>query len=150
MEYESCITIYHRCDVETEAEYGVEYRDLDSLLQESDFVSLHLVFTGDNDKLFSARQFGPTKPSAYFINTSRGRMVDEEALVDALKSKRIAGTALDVFYYEPFHHDHPLLGLAGANVILTPHSAGTPDAQAWQIVADQVIEQLKTSLLDQG
>lgn len=132
----------NRCTAETEAEYGVEYRDLDSLLQESDFVSLHLVYTGDNDKLFRARQFGLMKPSAYFINTSRGRMVDEEALVEALKSKRIAGTALDVFYYEPFHNDHPLLSLAGANVILTPHLAGTPDAQAWQIVADQVIELL--------
>ena len=128
-----------RADPETEEQYGAEYRDLESLLKESDFVSLHLKFTGDNDKQFSRREFGLMKPTAFFINTSRGRMVDEEALADALESKQIGGAGLDVFYYEPFQPDSPLLKVAGDNVILTPHVAGTPNAQAKEIVADDVI-----------
>jgi len=128
-----------RADSKTEDEYGAEYHDLDSLLRESDFVSLHLKFTGDNDKLFSRREFGLMKPTAYLINTSRGRMVDEDALVEALASKKIGGAGLDVFYYEPFHPNHPILNMVGENVILTPHTAGTPNAQAQQIIANQVI-----------
>ncbi len=70
-------------------------------------------------------------------------MVDEEALADALASKKIGGAGLDVFYYEPFHPDSPLAKLAGDHVILTPHTAGTPNAQAWQIVSNQVIRLIK-------
>ena len=132
-----------RADPATEEQYGAEYRDLDSLLKESDFVSLHLKFTGDNDKQFSHGEFGLMKPTAFFINTSRGRMVDEEALAEALAAKKIGGAGLDVFYYEPFQPDSPLLKVAGDNVILTPHVAGTPNAQAKTVVANDVIRLIR-------
>jgi phosphoglycerate dehydrogenase-like enzyme len=129
-----------------EARLGVEWRTLEDLLQESDFVTLHHVFVEGpqgNDKQFSAREFDLMKSTAYFINTSRGRMVDEEALVKALRSGKIAGAGLDVFRYEPLPAGHPLFELTGNNVILTPHVAGTPDAQAQQTVADELIERVR-------
>jgi len=75
------------------------------------------------------------KPSAYLINTARGRLVDEEALVAALHSGQIAGAGLDVFRFEPLPADHPLWELVGDKVILTPHIGGAPVAEAWQTAA---------------
>ena len=142
-------TDLERFDVALEAELGVSWRTLDELLRESDFVTLHLRFQdgpGGNDKMFSARELGLMKRTAYFVNTSRGRMVDEEALVAALRSGQIAGAGLDVFRYEPLPADHPLLALAGDNVILTAHVAGSPMAQAWQTTADEIVERVRAVL----
>lgn len=136
----------NRLDPATEARYGVEWRNLEDLLRESDFVSLHHRFQegpDGNDKQFGAREFELMKPTAYFINTARGRMVDEDALVAALRSGQIAGAGLDVFRYEPLPPDHPLWQLAGDNVILTPHVAGSPIVEAWNNTASDLIEHIR-------
>lgn len=78
--------------------------------------------------MLGAEQFARMRADAYVINTARGALVDEAALIDALRSSRIAGAGIDVFEYESVRRDNPLLGLP--NVILTPHSAGIIDDDA--------------------
>jgi phosphoglycerate dehydrogenase-like enzyme len=134
---------------EIEKSLGVSWRSMDDLLKESDFVTLHLRFQdgpGGNDKQFGATEFGKMKPTAYFINTSRGRMVDEDALVHAIKTGQIAGAGLDVFRYEPLPTDHPLLEVCGDNVILTAHVAGTYMVEAWKTTAVEIIERIQEAL----
>ena len=138
-----------RLDPATEAALGVEWRSLDDLLAESDFVSLHHRFQegpDGNDNHIGARELALMKPTAYLINTARGRLVDEDALVEALRTGQIAGAGLDVFRYEPLPGDHPLLELAGDNVLLTPHTAGAPITEAWQTIAQELVEHVKYSL----
>ena len=96
---------------------------LEDLLMASDVVSIHAVLNADTRHLIRARELGLMKPSAYLINVSRGAIVDEAALVAALRDKRIAGAALDVFAQEPLAHaGHPMSALyAMDNVILFPH-----------------------------
>jgi len=142
-----------RLPPQEEARLKVQWRDLDDLLRESDFVSLHLRFQegpGGNDKQFGTREFELMKPTAFFINTARGRLVDEEALVSAIKSGQIAGAGLDVFRYEPLPPEHPLLALAGDNVILTPHVAGAPVTEAWQTIAEELIAHTEAALAAAG
>ena len=105
-----------------EEEEGVAHRALPDLLAESDFVSLHVPLTADTERLIDADALARMKPDAYLVNTCRGGVVDEDALVEALAAGRIAGAGLDVFLYEPIPHDHPLLGLE--NVLLAPHLGG--------------------------
>lgn len=95
--------------------------DLDILLAESDYVSLHCPLTDDTRHLINAEKLALMKPNALLINTSRGGVVDEKALIDALQNHRIGGAALDVTEQEPPSADNPLLKLR--NVILTPHVA---------------------------
>ncbi len=102
-----------------EKELHAEYRDLNALLAEADFVSVHVPLLAETRGLFDAARFGRMKPTAYLINTSRGPVVDEAALVHALESKKIAGAALDVFENEPFIHP----GLKRPNFVLAPHIA---------------------------
>jgi glyoxylate reductase len=102
-----------------EQELHAEFRDLNSLLAESDYVSAHVPLLDDTRGLFNAPRFLRMKPTAFLINTSRGPVVDEAALVHALESGRIAGAALDVFENEPFIHP----GLKRNNVVLAPHIA---------------------------
>jgi len=131
---------------EMEAQLGVEWREFDDLLRESDFVSLSHRFQegpNGNDKHIGAREFALMKPTAYLINTARGRLVDEDALVDALRNGEIAGAGLDVFRYEPLSDDHPLFDLAGDNVILTAHVAGAPVTEAWATIAHELIEHVR-------
>lgn len=133
----------NRLDAATEAHLGVEWRSMDDLLRESDFVSLHHRFQAEapsNDNHIGARELGLMKPTAYLINTARGRLVDEDALVAALQSGRIAGAGLDVFRYEPLPDEHPLFALAGDNVILTPHVGGAPVTEAWATIARELVE----------
>jgi glyoxylate reductase len=106
---------------EVEAELGVEYRALDDLLRESDFVSLHTVLTDETQGLIGARALALMKPTAILINTSRGPVVDTEALYQALKEGQIAYAALDVTDPEPLPADHKLLTLP--NLIVAPHIA---------------------------
>jgi D-3-phosphoglycerate dehydrogenase len=106
--------------------YGVTLvTNLDQLLQESDFVSMHTPLTADTFHLMGETQFRQMKPSALFVNTSRGKTVDEPALIKALNEGWIAGAALDVTEIEPPRPDNPLLTLP--NVILTPHIASASD-----------------------
>ncbi len=97
-------------------------RSLDDLLREADFVSVHVPLTPETRGLLSTRQFAQMKRTAYLVNTSRGPVVDEDALVAALKEGQIAGAGIDVFAQEPTPAQHPLFGLP--NVILSPHVAG--------------------------
>lgn len=114
--------IYHdavRAALDVEKGFHAEYRDLDALLAEADFVSVHVPLLTETRGLFDAARFSRMKPTAFFINTSRGPVVDEAALVYALESGKIAGAALDVFENEPFIH----AGLRRPNVVLAPHVA---------------------------
>jgi D-3-phosphoglycerate dehydrogenase len=95
--------------------------DLDRVLAESDYVSLHAPAKPETTGLIGARELGLMKPTAYLINTSRGALIDEDALVRALEEGWIGGAALDVLRQEPPTADHPLLALD--NVIVTPHAA---------------------------
>ncbi|HXJ94367.1 MAG TPA: NAD(P)-dependent oxidoreductase [Terriglobia bacterium] len=101
-------------------EIGVQLVDLETLMKESDFVSVNCPLTPETRHLIGARQLAWMKPTAFFINTSRGAVVDQAALYGALKENRIRGAALDVFEAEPIAADDPLLALD--NVIATPHS----------------------------
>ena len=100
---------------------GVKFTDLDTLLRESDIVTLHVPLTPNTEYMINAPQLAKMKPTAILINTSRGKVVDEKALVDALKNKTIAGAGLDVFEIEPLPVNSPLIGLE--DVVLTPHIA---------------------------
>lgn len=102
-------------------EYGVKQVDLDTLLNISDFISLHTPLTEETYHLFNLKTFSKMKTNAYLINTSRGEIISEEDLYEALQNKLIAGAGLDVFEKEPVSPDNPLLSLP--NVIATPHCA---------------------------
>jgi phosphoglycerate dehydrogenase-like enzyme len=101
---------------------GVSHRPLDALLAESDFVSLHASNIGPNDRLIGRAAFASMKRTAFFINTSRGRLVDEDALFDALAAGKIAGAGLDVHRLEPRPARDRFAALP--TVVMTPHIAG--------------------------
>ncbi|MBZ5592184.1 MAG: glycerate dehydrogenase [Acidobacteriia bacterium] len=106
---------------------GFELVPLDDLLRSSDAVSLHLRLSPETRGFIGKREIEKMKSAAILINTARGAIVDEPALLDALAAGRIAGAGLDVFETEPLSDGHPLTRLE--NVVLTPHSAGvTPEA----------------------
>jgi glyoxylate reductase len=114
--------LYHdavRVALDVERGFHAEYRELPALLGEADFVSVHVPLLPETRGLFNAKTFAQMKPTSFLINTSRGPVVDEEALVRALESKQIAGAALDVYEKEP--QIHP--GLKRPNVVLAPHIA---------------------------
>ncbi len=100
---------------------GIERHDLDDLLEASDIVSLHLPLTPETEGLIDRRALARMKPAAVLINTARGGLVEETALVEALTSGRLLAAGLDVLAEEPPPPDHPLLSLD--NVVLTPHVA---------------------------
>ena len=108
-------------------EHGVQWCTLNDLLHQSDFISVHVRYTKDTHHLISEREFSLMKKTAIFVNTARGHIIDENALVKALQNKWIQGAALDVLEEEPInqHPENPLLTLP--NVTLTPHSAGWSD-----------------------
>ena len=106
---------------------GFTLVELDELYRTSDVVSLHLRLSDQTRGMIGRREFGLMKPEAIFVNTARGAIVDESALIDALSTRRIAAAGLDVFETEPLPAGHPLTRLD--NVVLTPHCAGvTPEA----------------------
>jgi glyoxylate reductase len=112
--------LYHsrtRVAADIETELGAEFRGFDELLSQADFVSLHVPLTTDTRHLIGERELSRMKSTAYLINTSRGPIVDEAALVTALQRGAIAGAALDVYEREPQISD----GLRRANVVLAPH-----------------------------
>lgn len=101
------------------AEHSVSYATKADLFQQSDFISIHMVLSDRSRGLISATDLGMMKPTAYIINTSRGPIIDETALIAALQNKTIAGAGLDVFDTEPLPRDHALRTLP--NVVITPH-----------------------------
>jgi len=100
-------------------EVGVEYSTKEDLLRNADVVTIHLVLSDRTRGLIGAKELGLMKKTAYLVNTSRGPIVDEKALLDALSGKRIAGAGLDVFDIEPLPLDHPYRKMD--NVVITPH-----------------------------
>jgi D-3-phosphoglycerate dehydrogenase len=104
---------------ESVAPLGVKLVDMETLLRESDFLCVNCPLNEETRKLVGSRQFSLMKPTAYFINTARGPIVDEKALYEALSANRIAGAGIDVFEQEPVSPDNPLLGLD--NIVVTPH-----------------------------
>lgn len=104
---------------ERAAAAGVRRVEKDELFRSADFVTVHLILGERTRRIIGAREIGLMKPTAYFINTARGPLADEDALVDALRDKRIAGVGLDVYHQEPMGVDHPLYAFDTA--VLTPH-----------------------------
>jgi D-3-phosphoglycerate dehydrogenase / 2-oxoglutarate reductase len=107
---------------QTIAERGAQKVDFATLLAESDFITVHCPRNSETVGMFGAEAFARMKPNAYFINTARGKIHEEAALLDALTARRIAGAGIDVFDVEPPPPDHPLLHLD--SVMATPHIAG--------------------------
>jgi len=120
-----CQVLYHdlfRLSQETEASVGMTYTSMEELLRRSDIVSLHVPLTPETRSMMNAKAFSLMKPTAVLINTARGAVVDEPALIDALQKKRIASAGLDVFAKEPPDLDNPLLQMD--NVVVMPHNGG--------------------------
>ena len=120
-----CRVLYYdavRLAQATEAAMGMTFTPMDELLREADIVSLHVPLLPETRGLIGAREFAIMKPSAVLINTARGGVVDEPALIDALRAKTIASAGLDVFAKEPPDRDNPLLTMD--NVVVTPHNGG--------------------------
>ena len=107
---------------------GVEKMDLEDLLRSSDIVTIHVRLTPETRNLIGERELSLMKPDAYLVNTSRGGVVDETALYNALKAKKLKGAALDVFEKEPLPRESPLLTLD--NITVTPHIAGASTSAA--------------------
>src|SRR4051794_5473735 len=110
-------------DASVGEEYGVELTTLDDLLQRSDVVSIHCFLNKETRGMINAEKFALMKPTAIIINTARGPIIDEPALIEALQSGKIAGAGLDVMTVEPLPADSPLMALD--NVVLSAHIAGT-------------------------
>ncbi len=128
-----------RLDADAAAQVGAEPAELDALLRAADVVSVHATLSAETRGLLDARRLGLMKPSAYLINTARGPIVDEAALLAALAEHRIAGAALDVFDTEPLPAGHPLTTLP--NVVLTPH-LGWPTDRKYEQFAEAAADVL--------
>lgn len=120
-----------------ERELGVVRLPFEQLLRESDVVSVHVPLTATTRDLIAARELALMKPSAFLVNTSRGGIVKEDDLADALAQGRIAGAAVDVFSVEPIRADNPLLG--APNAFLSPHSGGSTN----ECVIDAIRESIE-------
>lgn len=121
---------------------GVEFTPLDQVLAESDVISMHCPLTPATRNLIGIEQFRKMKRNALLINTARGGLVDEAALIQALDEGLIAGAGFDVLTTEPPRNGHPLLDVRRPNFILTPHVAWASDG-AMQFLADQLIDNIE-------
>jgi D-3-phosphoglycerate dehydrogenase len=126
-----------------EEKLGVKFISIEELCQISDFVVMALPLNKETEKYFDQEKFNLMKPSAFFINNSRGPIVDEEALINTLKENKIAGAGIDVFTQEPPAKDNPLFKLD--NIVVTPHSAAnTKNAMVGMaMVAEDIIRILE-------
>ena len=125
------------------AEFGIEVTSLNSLLSASDFVSINCDLNPTSHHLINIKTLAMMKPEAILINTARGPIVDEKALIGALQAKHLAGAALDVFEVEPLPLDSPLLKMD--NVLLAPHNSNSSPA-AWERVHWNTIKNLLEGL----
>jgi phosphogluconate 2-dehydrogenase len=126
-----------------EQRFAAQYRSLEDLLRQADFVCLTLPLTAQTEGLIGAEQFALMRPESIFINISRGKVVDEAALIDALRQQRIRGAGLDVFEREPLNPDSPLLQLN--NVVATPHM-GSATHETREAMARCAVDNLLAAL----
>jgi glyoxylate reductase len=131
---------------EAETDLGVEYVEFDRLLRESDFISVHVFLSPQTRKLIGERELSLMKPTAVLVNTSRGAVVDQRALCEALKDGRIAAAGLDVMEVEPLSPDDPLLKLD--NVVVTPH-VGSATRATREKMAHIAVENILAVLRDE-
>lgn len=123
------------------AEAGVGYVSKDELIATSDFISIHVILSDRSRGLISRQDIARMKPTSYLINTSRGPIVDEDALLEALQQKKIAGAGLDTFGIEPLPVDHPIRKLD--NVVLTPH-LGYVTEQAYRKYYSDMVDDISS------
>jgi len=137
--------LYHNRtrNIVAEETYNATYCNLEILLKESDFVCLMTPLTSETENLIGEREFHLMKKSCIFVNGSRGKTVDEEALIAALTNKEIYGAALDVFRTEPVQHDHPILQFP--NVVTTPH-IGSSTYETELKMAELAVDNLQAGL----
>jgi phosphoglycerate dehydrogenase-like enzyme len=128
---------------ERATEVGAALVSKDELFARADLVSIHVVLSPRTRGLVGAAELGRMKPTAFLVNTSRGPIVDEAALLAALRERRIAGAALDVFEPEPLPRDHPLLALD--NVVITPH-LGYVTEEGYRLLYGQAVEDIRAFL----
>lgn len=131
------------CNRSPRAIDGIRDVDLETLLRESDVVSLHCPLTADNTGMINAKRLAWMKPNAFLINTSRGPLIDEPALADALNAGRLAGAGLDVLSQEPPSPDNPLR--KAKNCMITPHIAWATHAARTRLV-DTAVANVKAFL----
>ena len=124
-------------------QHGARYATKQELLGGADVVSIHLVLSERSRGLIGTAEFEQMRPTAFLVNTSRGPIVEERALIDALRGGQIAGAGLDVYDTEPLPHDHPLLALE--NAVLTPH-LGYVSREGLAEMYSQVVEDLAAYL----
>ncbi len=128
----------HRMTIDEENRANVNYASFDQLLKESDFISVHAAMRPETHHLIGARELGLMKRSAILVNTSRGPVIDEAALVRALSERRISGAGLDVFEHEPVVSQE-LLKLP--NVVMTPH-LGSAVVEVRETMANTVVDNI--------
>lgn len=133
MDMKVCYYKRTRWDVETEKKYQAQYLPLEELLATSDIISLHTPLNASTRHLIGPKELGLMKPSAFLINTARGSVVDNDALIEALQQHKIAGAGLDVFPNEP---EVPPAYFSMPHVVLTPH-AGTGTVESRQDMFDE-------------
>ncbi|MEE0510060.1 MAG: D-2-hydroxyacid dehydrogenase [Peptococcaceae bacterium] len=126
-----------------EGREAAEYVDLDTLLKESDVVSLHMPLNEGSYQIINREALAKMKQGSFLINTARGALIDEAALIEAMDSGKVAGFATDVMVKEPFDMEHPLVGRD--NVVLTPHIAWGPRATRARLL-DTVVSNLQAYL----
>jgi len=132
-----------RLATDEERDLGIEYRSVDDVLRESDFISIHTPLTPETRHLINTAKLKLMKPSAILINTSRGAVIDEEALIIALKERWIAGAGLDVYENEPIDPKNPFLSLD--NVVLIPHM-GSATTQTRSMMSETAAQNLMAVL----
>jgi len=123
--------------------FGLKMLNLDELLKRSDFISINCTLNPTSQHLINKEAFGKMKPEAVLINTARGPIVDELALIDAIQNDQIAGAALDVYEFEPLPNDSPLRNFD--NVLLAPHNSNS-SPKAWENVHWNTIKNLLDGL----
>ncbi|ROM94326.1 NAD(P)-dependent oxidoreductase [Pseudomonas brassicacearum] len=133
----------HSAKPAVEQRFDAQYRSLPALLQQADFVCLTLPLTAETEGLIGAEQFALMRPESIFINISRGKVVDETALIEALRQGQIRAAGLDVFEREPLAHDSPLLQLN--NVVATPH-IGSATHETREAMARCAVDNLLAAL----
>ncbi len=131
-------------------EIGVKVTTLDDVLQNSDVITVHAFLSSETRKMINSNAFAKMKPTAFLINAARGEIVDEEALLEALATKRIAGAALDVFNEEPLPPNSRLIEYAmnNDNLIITPHIAASTKEAVYN-AAKEIVQKVKELLITQ-